>query len=133
MGQKLEKLNQTESGQIEAGTLNGPNLDQQMVRNEQSAVQDQLNDLKRANPTAYTKTVSDINGTLNVIAAKGLQKLSSTDRAFAGVLAGVRKDLGGKIDFSKQSDREALGNALIKHIRQTGGCDVNGDKQPGCQ
>lgn len=42
MGQKLEKLNQTESGQIQAGTLSGPNLDQQMVHNEQSAVQDQL-------------------------------------------------------------------------------------------
>jgi hypothetical protein len=36
------------------------------------------------------------------------------------------------IDFSKQGDREAIGNALIQHIRQTGGCDVNGKKQGGC-
>jgi len=56
----------------------------------------------------------------------------STDKAYAGVLDGVRKDLGRDIDFSKQSDREAIGNALIKHIRQTGGCDVNGKKQSGC-
>jgi RHS repeat-associated protein len=133
MGQKLEKLNQTESNQIQAGTLSGPNLDQQMVHNEQSAVQGQLNDLKQSNPAAYTKTIGEINGALNGITAKGLQQLSGTDRAFAGVLAGVRKDLGRNIDFSKQSDREALGNALIKHIRQTGGCDVNGDKQSGCQ
>ena len=56
----------------------------------------------------------------------------STDAAYAGVLDGVRKDLGRSTDFSKQSDREAIGNALIKHIRQTGGCDVNGKKQPGC-
>jgi len=47
-------------------------------------------------------------------------------------LAGVRKDLGRNIDFSKQGDREAIGNALIKHVRQTGGCDVNGKKQGGC-
>jgi RHS repeat-associated protein len=44
-----------------------------------------------------------------------------------------RNDLGRNIDFSKQSDREAIGNALINHVRQTGGCDVNGSNQAGCQ
>ena len=38
--------------------------------------------------------------------------------------------LGRNIDFSKHSDREAIRHALIKHIRQTGGCDVNGKKPP---
>jgi RHS repeat-associated protein len=133
VGQKLETLNQRESSEIQAGSLGGPNLDQRLVHNEQSAVQDQLNGLKQSNPKAYTKTIGEINGSLNGIATKGLQQLSGTDRAYAGVLAEVRKDLGRNIDFSRQSDREAIGNALIKHIRQTGGCDVNGDKQPGCK
>jgi hypothetical protein len=64
------------------------------------------------------------------------QKLSSafpTDAAFQGVLNGVRQDLGRNIDFSNQGDREAIGNALINYIRQTGGCDVNGPKQAGCE
>lgn len=82
---------------------------------------------------SFSGSSSFINGALNGIAAKGLQQLSGTDRAFAGVLAGVRTDLGRDLDFSKQGDREALGNALIKHVRQTGGCDLNGDKQSGCK
>jgi len=45
----------------------------------------------------------------------------------------VRKQLGRNIDFSKQGDREAIGNALIQNIRRTGGCDVAGDKLQGCK
>ena len=37
----------------------------------------------------------------------------ATDKAYLGVLDGVRKQLGRNIDFSKQGDREAIGNALI--------------------
>jgi hypothetical protein len=42
---------------------------------------------------------------------------------FSKILYEVRKKLGRNIDFSIQSDREAIGNALIEHIRLTGGCD----------
>ena len=84
-------------------------------------------------PAGYTKAIGEINGSLNGLATKGLEQLTGTDRAYAGVLAGVRKDLGRNIDFSKQGDREAIGNALIKHVRQTGGCDLNGSKQAGCK
>jgi RHS repeat-associated protein len=132
VGQKLEKLNQAEASAIQNGSLKGSNLDQQLVHTEQSAVQGQLDSLKQSDSAAYSKTITEINGSLNGLVTKGLEQLTGTDRAYAGVLAGVRKDLGRDIDFSKQSDREAIGNALIKHVRQTGGCDINGKKQPGC-
>ena len=81
----------------------------------------------------YSKTITEINGALNPgTPGQFFSTQFSTDKAYAGVLDSVRKDLGRNIDFSKQSDREAIGNALIQHIRQTGGCDVNGKKQPGC-
>jgi hypothetical protein len=134
VGQTLEKLNQTEASAIQNGSLSGSNLDQQLVHNEQSAVQSQLDNLQQSNPDAYNKTITDINGALNPgPVGQFASTLFGTDKAYAGVLDGVRKDLGRNIDFSNQSDREAIGNALIKHIRQSGGCDVNGSKQAGCQ
>lgn len=133
VGQKLEKLNQVEASAIQNGSLKGPNLDQQLVHNEQNAVQAQLDSLKQSDPNAYNKTVTEINGALNPSAAGTAESyVFSTDRAFQGVLDGVRNDLGRDIDFSKQSDREAIGNALIQNVRQTGGCALNGSKQPGC-
>jgi RHS repeat-associated protein len=135
IGQKLEQFNEGAAQMIVTGNMSGPGLDQQMVHNEQTIVQGQLDGLQQSNPDAYTKTISEINGALNPTPGSLNEKISSalpTDAAFQGVLGGVRKDLGRNIDFSKQGDREAIGNALIKHIRQTGGCDVNGKKQAGC-
>lgn len=52
--------------------------------------------------------------------------------AYADVLAGVRTSLGRDINFANQGDREAIGNALVQHVRQTGGCDVAGSRANGC-
>jgi RHS repeat-associated protein len=133
VGENLQKLNESEAMSIQNGSLSGPNLDGQLVHNEQSSVQGQLNNFQQSDPMGYMKAIGEINGSLNSTATKMLEQLSGTDRAYAGVLAGVRKDLGRDIDFSKQGDREAIGNALIQHVRQTGGCDLNGSKQAGCQ
>jgi primase-polymerase (primpol)-like protein len=133
VGENLQKLNASEANAIQNGSLSGPNLDQQMVHNEQTSVQGQLVSFQQSDSSGYAKAIKEINGSLNGMVTKGLEQLSGTDRAYAGVLAGVRKDLGRNIDFSKQSDREAIGNALINHVRQTGGCDLNGNKQAGCK
>jgi hypothetical protein len=83
-------------------------------------------------PAAYDKLVKESNAGLNP--SENLRKAAfGTDKAYLGVLDGVRKSLGRDIDFRKQSDREAIGNALIQHIRKTGGCDLAGDKLPGCK
>jgi RHS repeat-associated protein len=135
VGQKLEAFNEGEAHLIASGNLSGPGLDQQLVHNEQTLVQGSLDSLKQSSPDAYNQTISQINGALN----PGSNTLSGfastrfpTDAAYAGVLDGVRKDLGRNIDFSKQGDREAIGNALVNHVRQTGGCDVTGSKGSGC-
>jgi RHS repeat-associated protein len=132
VGQRLEAFNKTQVDQIQSGKLSGPGLDQRMVHAEQTNVQRQLDNLKQADPSGYAMTIKEINGALNGIVSRGLEELAPTDRAYAQVLAGVRTDLGRDIDFSKQGDREAIGNALINHVRKTGGCDINGKKQPGC-
>jgi RHS repeat-associated protein len=133
VGQKLQAFNEGEAHLIASGNLSGPGLDQQLVHNEQSMVQGSLDSLKQSSPDAYNQTISQINGALNPGTVAGAaSNLFSTDKAYAGVLNGVRKDLGRNIDFSKQGDREAIGNALVNHVRQTGGCDVTGSKGSGC-
>jgi RHS repeat-associated protein len=65
VGQNLEKLNQREANAIQNGSLSGSDLDQQLVHNEQGAVQSQLDGLQQSNPGAYQTTISEINGALN--------------------------------------------------------------------
>ncbi len=140
-GEALLKVNEQSVSQIESGALtgSGSELDSKMVNIEQSAVQQSLNAFQSKDPTAYGTAISELNGLLNgksTTAANALgavgSTLLSTDGAYAQVLAGVRKSLGHDINFANQSDREAIGNALAQHIRQTGGCDVAGSRAHGC-
>lgn len=57
---------------------------------------------------------------------------SSSDRQYNQVLNGVAKDLGRPIDFGRQSDREAIGNGLIKSLRDSGACTKTGSRIPTC-
>lgn len=95
--------------------------------------------LKQSDPTGYGNVIGEINTLLNSnggIVLGGLdiisQGINPSDKAFAQVLAGVRESLGGNIDFANQAHREALGNALTQHIRETGGCKVTNDEANGC-
>ena len=134
-GQALEKVNLESAGQIQSGQMTGSEeaLDRSMVHREQTAVQKQLNQGKRANAEGYGTAIKEINTLLNDTGAKtqGLvlrgNLLFSTDKAYSTFLGGVRKSLGHNIDFANQKDREAIGNALVQHIRN-GGCDVTRDK-----
>jgi RHS repeat-associated protein len=118
VGRTLQSFNEGESHLVATGALgSGPALDSQLVHNEQSVVQGALDGLKSSNPAAYDKTVGEINGSLNGLVSKGLQQLAPSDRAYAGVLKGVTKDLGHSINFANQGDREAIGNALAKKLR----------------
>jgi len=127
VGKDLEKVNQKEAAAIQNGSLSGPNLDARMVHAEQTEVQGQLDNLQKSDTSGYKQTVSEINGALNPSGVEAVAgKLFPTDRAYGQVLGGVRGQLGRNIDFSNQGDREAIGNALINHIRQPGGNDVTG-------
>jgi hypothetical protein len=48
------------------------------------------------------------------------------------VLDKVRQSLGRDINFANKSDREAIGNAVIKEIRASGGCEVTGSRIGSC-
>ncbi|MEO5926977.1 MAG: RHS repeat-associated core domain-containing protein [Bryobacteraceae bacterium] len=126
IGQDLLQMNHGIVADIRAGTLTGSDLDARLVNKEQSRVQGNLDKLKKSDPAAYLLLIAESNAGLNPTDA--LRSLAvGTDKAYLGVLDGVRTKLGRNIDFSKQRDREAIGNALIQHIRETGGCDVLGD------
>ena len=68
----------------------------------------------------------------NGLGALDKATVGGTDAAMDSVLGQVQKSLGHDIDFSNQADREALGNALVQHVRQTKGCDVGGSRISGC-
>lgn len=109
-------------------------LDEKMVTNEQNLVQQSLDSLKASDPAGYLRVVNQANQALNPSGNQATaQGFFYTDKAYGKVLDQVRKELGGKIDFSKESHREAIGRALIKHIRAPGGCDVNTGDSNDCK
>lgn len=134
-GEALEKVNLEAAGRILSGEMTGSPeaLDRAMVHKEQTEVQNQLNKLNQTDPTSYGTAIKEINTLINGNSALskamifGGNVFFNTDKAYSSFLNGVRKSLGHDIDFANQKDREAAGNALVKHIRE-GGCDVTGDK-----
>jgi RHS repeat-associated protein len=134
LGKDLQKMNSALASSIRSGALRGDDLDARLVHLEQSQVQESLDSLKRSDPGKYNTVIAENNKLLNRgMSSSVLSAVSpATDVAYLKVLADVRKQLGRDIDFSRQTDREAIGNALIKHIRTPGGCDVIGETLGGC-
>ena len=130
----LASSNSAWSAGIQAETFQGGMRDRDFVHREQSQVQGMLDGYRSSNPGAFARSLSEINDYLNSDGfAKGVASyLSTTDSAYVGVVGRVRENLGGRIDFSNQAHREAIGNALIGHIRSTGGCDVTGSHIKSC-
>ena len=141
-GEALVAVNTLAVGQIMSGQMSGsgPALDAKMVNREQTAVQKGLDNLKRTDAKAFGAAISELNGLLNSnssAAANTLKALGGvflpSDKAYGQILDGVRKGLGRDINFANQKDREAIGNALVNHIRETGGCVVTDDRAHGCR
>lgn len=55
-----------------------------------------------------------VNNTLN--ASTALAKVFGNS-VLGGIISQVRSDLGRDIDFAKQGDRQAIGRALTKYVR----------------
>lgn len=70
---------------------------------------------KRASNPNYAGAISRINSLLNGDASQ-LTRL--TDPAFAAAVSETRSELGRAIDFSKQSDRERIGNNIMENQRE---------------
>ena len=133
LSRDLQGMNEREALAIEHGRLGGSNLDARMVHAEQTSVQGHLDSLARSDPSGYGKVISEVNGLLNgKNAASMAGSLYGDDRHYQSVLNGVRTSLGRDIDFAKQGDREAIGNALIKDLRNSGACATTGSRIPTC-
>lgn len=119
---------------IRSGTFQGSMRDRDFVHREQTQVQGMLDGYRSSNPRAFSQSIGEVNSYMNSdrFAKDVASFFSTTDSAYLGVVNGVREKLGGRIDFSNQAHREAIGNALIGHIRSTGGCDVTGSHIKSC-
>ena len=130
---RLEALNVAAAKAIESGRLGGGRLDARVVHMEQTAVQGALNGIREQNPNSYTTLIKEVNGLLNSSGAlRALGSAYPSDASYQRVLDGVRRDIGRNIDFSKQSDREAIGNALVGELRNSGACTRTGSLIPTC-
>jgi len=129
----LQTMNMGIAADIQSGSLRGGNLDARIVHREQTVVQAALDSFASSDSGAYKNLISEANSLLNPKGAtQFLGSRFSTDAAYNRILNGVRDTLGRDIDFSKQGDREAIGNAVIDHIRKSGGCDVTGSRIRSC-
>lgn len=116
IGETLESVNSRSVQQILSGQLTGSDLDEQMVHIEQSAVQGQLNALYQKDPESYQATISEINKMFNSTVVGVGTFISDND--YWTVIEEVKKSLHRDIDFANQADREAIGNAMVKHNRE---------------
>jgi RHS repeat-associated protein len=122
----LFSLNAKTYSRILNGSLSGAGLDAKLVNMEQTAVQSALDALPAEQ---RDRIIGSINSSFG---ARFLAGGHPADRAYNRVLDGVEKGLGRAIDFGKQSDREAIGNALIKDLRSSGACTSTGSRIKSC-
>ena len=122
----LYSLNAETYSQIINGSLSGRGLDAKLVNMEQTAVQAALDALSAEQ---RDRIIGSINSSFG---SRWLASGHSADKAYNRVLDRVEKGLGRSIDFGKQSDREAIGNALIKNLRSSGACTATGTRIRSC-
>lgn len=125
----LYSLNAEALSDIMAGRLSGPGLDDRMISREQTRVQSMLDALPAEGRTAI---VQSINSAFASRVANFLSGINSHDSAYNAVVVSVAKALGRPIDFGNQSDREAIGKALVRELRNSGACTVTGSRIPKC-
>jgi hypothetical protein len=125
----LYSLNASALSDIRAGRLSGPGLDERMISKEQTRVQAMLDALPEETRAGVVKS---INSAFSSTIANWLSDRNSSNAAYNRVLAGVAKGLGRPIDFGKQSDREAIGKAMVSDLRRSGGCQVTGTRITTC-
>jgi hypothetical protein len=127
-------MNQDISRSLQNGTLAGKDVDSRIVEMEQTVVQEMLDDFSSNDPAGYDTLISEINAALNPSGVLEIvTQVYGTDKAYGTILDKVRDSLGSDIDFANQSHREAIGNALIDHVRENGGCDLTEMETYSCE
>lgn len=123
----LERLNVRIACAIRAGRLAVGGLDGRIVAIEQAYVQRQLVRLR----ARASGPLDDFNRLLNAEPCRRALALSCSGHLFAVALLQTRRDLARSIDFSRRSDREAIGNGIISAVRATDHAAERGERPRG--
>jgi hypothetical protein len=99
-----------DSGSVERNTMD-------FVRYEQALVQQALDGLCRIDPPLYSEQISIANGAIDRAMSRRAAYASSSLATFARAAAACFVRLGRAIEFSRQSDRQALGEELARRAR----------------
>ena len=119
LGSDLERLNLRIAQSIERGRLSGGSLDARLVNIEQSRVQQRLRQWQRRSPGRYAKLIGDLDRLLSLLRFPWAVR-SAAAIILRDVLGALRATLGRPIQFARQTDREAIGNAIIEVLHARG-------------
>jgi RHS repeat-associated protein len=126
VSKELYAMNARTYSKVLEGSLSGQGLDSDLVRMEQTAVQGKLDALQE---DKRDRIISSINASFG---RRLLGGGHARDAQYNKVLDRVEKSLGRSVNFGNQSDREAIGNALIEYLRTNGGCTPTGSNIRSC-
>lgn len=110
---------------IQNGSINltGSELSSYLLSSEQGHLQSILDRIQTDNPDFYGSLVDTMNASLNATDSR-LQNLLPEDRLYMSIVESARTQLGRNIDFSSQSDRIMIGNALLEYVEDGGALDL---------
>lgn len=99
------------TGSVDLNTLD-------FVRYEQSLVQDSLDRLRGTDPAGYADQIRMANRAIARVLTHRAARASSALATFVRATESCLERLGRTIEFSAQSDREALGEELARSARR---------------
>lgn len=116
---QLEQANRRLAYELESGAYSGANIDARLVHREQELVQQILEASRVHEADAYRAFIDDISRMLNEpsFLERHASRLYREDAQYMRILESVRRDLGRDIDYENQSDREAIGMAIVNAVR----------------
>jgi len=119
VGTALELANLEMGHRIMGAIRVQEDLDAEMVAAEQARVEQMLRLLECADPSAYAVTVAQMNRLLSLVSSTAaLPKWFSNGATYAWVLRNVGDHLRRPLSFACQSDRERIGQTLIRRLRE---------------
>jgi uncharacterized protein RhaS with RHS repeats len=115
---RLEQANVARANAIRSGALYATGTEREntnsFIHFEQTLVQTAFNNFKANDAASYGQFIQETNDRLN---GNITSWAAGVDPNFAKGLEAAKEQLGGSIDFSKQSDRETLGRAIADAAR----------------
>jgi hypothetical protein len=119
VGIVLEQLNLSVAQQVARRPWLTADLDGDIIRSEQSAVEVLLQKLERSNAATHQHVIQQTNRLLERARRESnIELLFPYGAYYSRVLRTTQRELGRPVDFAVQSDRELIGRTLIYHLRE---------------